>query len=109
MAYFYLAIAVLAEVVATSLLKTTEGFTRWLPSLFVVLGYGCAFYFLTLTLDSIPVGVSYAIWSGVGIVLITIAAMFLYNQQPDLPAVIGLALIVSGVVVLNLFSKMSAH
>lgn len=109
MAYFYLAIAVLAEVVATSLLKTTEGFTRWLPSLFVVLGYGCAFYFLTLTLDSIPVGVSYAIWSGVGIVLITIAAMFLYNQKPDLPAVIGLALIVSGVVVLNLFSKMSAH
>ncbi|WP_414696647.1 DMT family transporter [Paraburkholderia sp.] len=107
--YALLAIAIVAEVIATSALRASEGFSRWWPALIVVMGYGIAFYCLSLTLRSIPVGIVYAIWSGVGIVLISLVAVVLYRQVPDLPAVIGLGLIVSGVVVLNLFSKMQAH
>jgi small multidrug resistance pump len=107
--YLLLAIAIVAEVVATSALRASEGFSRLLFSVIVVVGYGIAFYCLSLTLRSIPVGVVYAIWSGVGIVLISLVALVLYRQVPDLPAIIGLALIISGVVVLNLFSKMQAH
>ena len=107
--YALLAIAIVAEVIATSALRASEGFSRWLPAVVVVLGYGVAFYCLSLTLRSIPVGIVYAIWSGVGIVLISLVAVVLYRQVPDLPAIIGLGLIVSGVVVLNLFSKMQAH
>ncbi|MGF6722868.1 small multidrug resistance pump [Paraburkholderia sp. GAS41] len=107
--YALLAIAIVAEVIATSALRASEGFSRWLPAVVVVLGYGVAFYCLSLTLRSIPVGIVYAIWSGVGIVLISLVAVVLYRQVPDLPAIIGLGLIVAGVVVLNLFSKMQAH
>ena len=107
--YAFLAIAIVAEVIATSALRASEGFSRWLPAVVVVLGYGVAFYCLSLTLRSIPVGIVYAIWSGAGIVLISLVAVVLYRQVPDLPAIIGLGLIISGVVVLNLFSKMQAH
>ena len=107
--YALLGIAIVAEVIATSALRASEGFSRWLPTVVVVLGYGVAFYCLSLTLRSIPVGIVYAIWSGAGIVLISLVAVVLYRQVPDLPAIIGLGLIISGVVVLNLFSKMQAH
>lgn len=107
--YVLLAIAIVAEVVATSALRASGGFSRLLPTAVVVIGYGLAFYCLSLTLRSIPVGIVYAIWSGAGIVLISLVALVLYRQVPDLPAIIGLGLIISGVVVLNLFSKMQAH
>ncbi|RZF30421.1 QacE family quaternary ammonium compound efflux SMR transporter [Paraburkholderia sp. UYCP14C] len=107
--YALLAIAIVAEVIATSAMRASDGFSRLLPSTVVVLGYGIAFYCLSLTLRSIPVGIVYAIWSGAGIVLITLVALVLYRQVPDLPAIIGLGLIVAGVAVLNLFSKMQAH
>ncbi|MGN6086531.1 DMT family transporter [Trinickia sp.] len=107
--YLWLAIAIVAEVIGTSALRASEGFTRLAPALVVVAGYGLAFYCLSMTLKSMPVGIVYAIWSGVGIVLITLVAMVLYRQIPDLPAVAGLSLIVAGVVVLNLFSNMQAH
>ncbi|NML33921.1 multidrug efflux SMR transporter [Paraburkholderia sp. G-4-1-8] len=107
--YALLAIAIVAEVIATSAMRASDGFSRLLPSAVVVAGYGIAFYCLSLTLKSIPVGIVYAIWSGAGIVLITLVALVLYRQVPDLPAIIGLGLIVAGVAVLNLFSKMQAH
>ncbi|TKC90089.1 multidrug efflux SMR transporter [Trinickia terrae] len=107
--YAWLAIAIVAEVIGTSALRAAEGFSRFWPSLVVVAGYGVAFYCLSLTLKSMPVGIVYAIWSGVGIVLITLVAVVLYRQVPDLAAVAGLGLIVAGVAVLNLFSKMQAH
>ena len=104
MGYVYLAIAIFAEVIATNALKASEGFTNVVPSAIVVIGYGAAFYFLSLVLKTIPVGIAYAIWSGVGIVLITIIAAIIFNQIPDIPAIIGMVLIVSGVVVINFFS-----
>ncbi|WP_409932453.1 DMT family transporter [Paraburkholderia sp. BCC1886] len=107
--YAILSIAIVAEVIATSAMRASEGFSRLLPSVVVVLGYGVAFYCLSLTLKSIPVGIVYAIWSGAGIVLITLVALVLYKQVPDLPAIIGLGLIIAGVAVLNIFSKMQAH
>ncbi len=109
MAYLYLAIAIVAEVVATSALKASEQFTRPIPSLIVVVGYGTAFYFMTLVLKTIPVGITYAIWSGLGIVLVTIAGAVLYHQYPDVPAIIGMALIIAGVVIIHLFSKTVSH
>ena len=109
MAYFYLALAIVAEVAATSALKASEEFTRLWPSLIVVVGYGMAFYLLTLVLRSIPVGISYAIWAGVGIVLVAVVSAIVYRQIPDLPAIIGMALIIAGVVVINVFSKTSGH
>ncbi|WP_396901972.1 DMT family transporter [Burkholderia anthina] len=107
--YAWLAIAIVAEVIGTSALRAADGFTRFWPSVLVVAGYGVAFYCLSITLRTMPVGIIYAVWSGAAIVLITLVAMLLYRQVPDLPAVIGLGLIVAGVVVLNLFSKMQAH
>ena len=101
----YLLVAIVAEVVATSALKASAAFTRSVPSAIVVVGYGVAFYFLARALETVPVGIAYAIWSGIGIVLITLIAWLLYGQALDLAAVVGLALIVGGVVVLNLFSK----
>lgn len=109
MAYLYLSIAILAEVAATSLLKAAAEFTRLWPSLGVVAGYGIAFYFLSLSLRSIPVGVTYAIWSGVGIVLITGIGWLAYGQKLDGPALFGCGLIVAGVAVINLFSKTAGH
>ncbi|HTJ65431.1 MAG TPA: SMR family transporter [Alphaproteobacteria bacterium] len=103
--YIYLAIAILVEVTGTSALKASEGFTRLWPSLIVVVSYAVSFFFMSLTLKSIPVGISYAIWSGVGIVMITVVAWFLYKQALDVPALIGMGLIVAGVAVINLFSN----
>ena len=107
--WIFLLVAILAEVAATSLLKLSEGFTRLWPSLAVVAGYGLAFYFLSLTLRSIPVGVAYAVWSGLGIVLVTLVAWFAYGQRLDAAGIAGMALIVAGVLVLNLFSRSAAH
>jgi small multidrug resistance pump len=108
-AYMLLAVAIVAEVIATSALRASEGFTRAIPAIIVVIGYGVSFYLLSLTLKTIPVGIVYAVWSGVGIVLITLVAAVLFKQTPDLPGVLGMALIVAGVVVLNVFSRASAH
>ena len=105
MHYFYLALAVLGEVIGTSFLKATEDFTKLWPSMIVVLGYGASFYFLTLSLKVIPVGIAYATWSGIGIVLVTVISIFLYKQVPDWPAIIGMAMIIGGVVIMQLFSK----
>ncbi|WP_409076748.1 DMT family transporter [Paraburkholderia sp. BL23I1N1] len=107
--YALLAIAIVAEVIATSAMRASEGFSRLWPATVVVIGYGIAFYCLSLTLKTIPVGIVYAVWSGAGIVLITLVAVVLYRQVPDVPAVIGLGLIIAGVAVLNMFSKMQAH
>ena len=109
MNWIYLGIAIVAEVVATSALKAAEGFTRIVPSVVVIVGYVVAFYFLSLILRTIPVGVAYAIWSGVGISLIALIGWLLYGQTLDVPAVLGLVLIASGVVVLNGFSKSVGH
>ena len=109
MAYLYLAIAIVAEVIATSALKASDEFTRLVPSMVVVVGYGAAFYFMTLVIRTIPIGITYAIWSGLGIVLIAAVGFFYYRQALDLPAIIGMGLIVSGVVVINVFSNTAAH
>jgi small multidrug resistance pump len=108
-AYVYLAIAILAEVIATSSLKATAEFTRPWPSLLVIAGYGIAFYCLTLSLRVIPVGIAYAIWSGLGIVLVATAGYLLYQQKLDAPALLGMAMILGGCLVINLFSKSAAH
>ncbi|WDZ96038.1 SMR family transporter [Herbaspirillum sp. WKF16] len=107
--YLALGIAIVSEVIATSALRASDGFSRLWPSVLVVVGYGLAFFFLSATLKSIPVGIAYAIWSGLGVVLISLAAWLLFGQKLDAPAIIGMGLIVAGVVVLNVFSKASAH
>ena len=109
MGYLYLGIAVAAEVIATSALKASDGFTRLLPSLVVVVGYGIAFYFLSLVLKTVPVGVAYAIWSGAGIVLIGLIGWLVLKQPLDLPAMLGMGLIIAGVAVIQLFSRTAAH
>ena len=109
MNWLYLSLAIVLEVVATSALKACDGFSRLLPSLVVVVGYAAAFYTLSITLRSMPVGVVYAIWSGVGVVLITLVGWLWFKQALDLPAFIGIALIAAGVIVLNFFSKAVAH
>ena len=105
MAYVYLAIAIVAEVAATSALKAAEEFTRLIPSLIVIVGFAVAFYFMMLTLRTIPVGITYAVWSGLGIVLVAIVGAVIYKEIPDIPAVIGMGLIIAGVVFINAFSK----
>jgi len=107
--WLYLGVAIVSEVVATSALKAAEGFTRLLPSLVVVVGYGIAFYCLSVVLRTLPLGVTYAIWSGVGVALVALVGWLVYRQSLDLAAVIGLTLIVAGVIVLNVFSKTVAH
>ena len=109
MAFVYLALAIVAEVIATSALKATEGFTRPWPSLIVVVGYALAFYMLSLVLRTMPVGIAYAIWAGLGIVLVAVVGLVVYGQRPDLPAVIGIGLIVAGVLIIQLFSSISSH
>jgi len=109
MTYLYLAVAIICEVIATSFLKVSEGFTRPVPSLITAAGYAVSFYFLSLALREIPTGIAYAIWSGVGIVLITTIAWVFQGQKLDMPALGGLGLIVAGVVVINVFSKATAH
>ena len=105
MGYWYLAIAIVAEVLATSALKESQGFSKLLPTLLVMSGYGASFYFLSLVLQTIPIGVAYALWAGLGIVLITIVGAVVFGQKMDLAAILGIALIISGVVVLRLFSS----
>lgn len=105
MGYLYLAIAIVAEVIGTSALKASEEFTKPLASISVVVGYAVSFYFLSLVLKTIPVGVAYAIWSGLGIVLITIVGFIVFNQKIDMPGMIGMAMIICGVIVMNVFSK----
>jgi small multidrug resistance pump len=107
--WILLAIAIVSEVIATSCLKAAEGFTRFWPSVVVVAGYLLAFYLLSLTLKTIPVGVAYAIWSGTGIVLIALSGWLFLGQSLDTPALIGLSLIVAGVFVINVFSRSVAH
>lgn len=109
MGYLYLAIAIVAEVIANASLKASEGFTKTMPSLLVIIGYGVAFYCLSLVLKTIPVGVAYAIWSGIGVALISIVGIVIFGQRLDLAAVIGILLIISGVVVLNVFSQSTIH
>ena len=109
MEWFYLTIAIVSEVIATTALRASDGFTKLGPTCVVAVGYGIAFFFLSLTLRSIPVGIAYAVWSGIGVVLISVAGWFLYGQRLDVPAIVGIALIVTGAVVLNVFSKSTVH
>ena len=107
--WIFLCVAIIAEVIATSALKSSEGFSKPIASVIVVLGFIIAFYCLSLTLKTIPVGIAYAIWSGVGIVLVTIIAWIVFDQKLDVWGIIGIALIMSGDLVLNLLSKTSSH
>lgn len=107
--WLFLGAAIAAEVVATSSLKASAGFTKFWPSVLVILGYAIAFYFLSLTLKAIPVGIAYAIWAGLGIVLISVAGWLIFGQKLDLASIIGMVLIVAGVVVINVFSKIGVH
>lgn len=109
MHYLYLALAIVFEIFATSALKAVDGFTRLMPSLLVVVGYGAAFFFLSLALRHLSIGIAYAIWSGAGIVLISVAAYFIYGQKLDAAALIGMGLIVAGVVIIQVFSRSQAH
>jgi len=109
MNWLYLTVAIVCEVLATSALKSSEGFSRLLPSGLVVVGYCAAFYFLSLTLRTIPVGIAYAVWAGAGVVLITLVGWVVFKQELDAAAFLGIGLIASGVVVLNVFSKSTAH
>jgi small multidrug resistance pump len=105
MPWLYLGIAIVSEVIATSALKASEGFTRLWPSVLVIVGYGGAFYFLSVTLSSIPIGVTYAIWSGAGVALVSLVGWIVYRQRLDLATLVGMGLIVSGVLVIQLFGK----
>lgn len=107
--WLFLLLAIISETVATSTLKMSEGFSKPLPSAVTVAGYGLAFYCLSLTLRTIPIGVAYAIWSGIGIVLVTLVGVFFYRQVPDPITLFGLALILVGVLVINLWGKSSVH
>lgn len=109
MAYLYLSIAIIAEVIGTSALKASQEFTKLYPSAIAIAGYGASFYFLSLVLKTIPVGIAYAIWSGIGITLITITGAILFKQIPDTPAIIGMTMIMSGVAIINVFSKNVSH
>jgi multidrug transporter EmrE-like cation transporter len=107
--YMFLAIAIIGEVIGTSALKASQGFTQLVPSIIVIAGYGVAFFFLSLTLRTFPVGLAYAIWSGAGIVLVSAAGWIIYGQKIDFWGFVGLSLIVAGVLIVNLISKSAAH
>jgi len=107
--YCALAAAIVCEVIGTTFLQQSQQFTRLVPTLLMAVFYGTAFYMLSIALKTIPVGVAYAIWSGVGIVLIAAVAYVAFRQTLDLPAVIGIGLIIAGVAIVNLFSKSIAH
>lgn len=108
-AYYLLAIAICAEVIGTVSMKAVKGLSTPIPLLLVIVGYAIAFWMLTLVVRTIPVGVAYAVWAGMGIVMVSIAALFIYDQKLDLPAIAGMGLIVAGVVVIQLFSKTAGH
>ncbi|MNY34484.1 Quaternary ammonium compound-resistance protein QacC [compost metagenome] len=107
MKYLFLGLAIIFEVVGSSFMKASEGFTKWLPSIVVVVAYLICFYFLSLALKTIPLGVAYAIWAGLGIVLTAMVSVFIFKQKLDSPAIIGILFIVIGVVIMNFFSKTS--
>lgn len=107
--FLFLFIAIIFEIIATTALKKSEQFTQLIPSIITIAGYFAAFYFLSFAIRTIPVGFAYAIWSGVGIVLITTIGAIFFKEIPDLPAIIGLSLIIIGVIVINVFSKTTAH
>ena len=109
MGYLYLSIAIVAEVVATSALNASQGFTRLWPSVATVVGYSIAFYALSLTLRTIPMGIAYAVWAGVGIVLIALVGALFFKQMPDLPAMLGMGFIIAGVVLVTLVSSTASH
>ena len=105
--WFILGLAIVTEVIATSSLKLSDGFTRLWPSAVVVVGYGISFYCLALTMKTLPIGIIYAAWSGLGIVLVTLVGWFFFKQHLDIPALIGMALIIAGVVIMNVWSKVA--
>ncbi|MDH2435255.1 multidrug efflux SMR transporter [Pokkaliibacter sp. MBI-7] len=107
--WIFLGIAITCEVVATSLLKASDEFSKLIPSLIVVAGYVGAFYFLSLALKTIPVGIAYAVWAGLGIAAVAAISWLVYGQKLDFPAIVGILFILAGVIVLNLFSKAVAH
>lgn len=109
LAWAILACAIVSEVIATSALRSSDGFTRLWPSLVVIVGYGTAFYCLSIVMKTLPVGVIYAIWSGVGIVLIALVGWLVFGQRLDWPAILGLTLIIAGVLVIQLFSRTVGH
>ncbi len=109
MGYFYLFIAIFGEVIATTYLKSTNNFTEFLPTTYVVIGYGIAFYFMMLAMKTIPIAITYSIWAGIGISAVTILGALKYKEIPDMLAILGLFLIVLGVIILVFFSKMSAN
>ncbi len=109
MAYLYLVVAIIAEVVATSALKASEEFSKLIPTIIMIGGYAIAFYCLSVVLKSIPVGITYALWSGIGIVLIALVGVFFFHQKLDIAAVIGISLIILGVIVINVFSNSIEH
>jgi small multidrug resistance pump len=109
MSYFYLAIAIISEVIATSALKSSEEFKQLIPSLVVIIGYSSAFYFMTLAMRKLSIGTVYATWSGLGIVLVALVGFFVYKEKLDAAAVIGMSLIIAGVLVINLLSKTNIH
>jgi small multidrug resistance pump len=107
--YLFLGIAIAAEVIATTSMKALDGFNKPLPLVLVVVGYGLSLWLLSLVVKTIPIGIAYAVWAGLGIVLVSIAALFVYQQKLDLPAIIGMSMIVAGVVVIQLFSSTAGH
>src|SRR5262245_57634754 len=109
MQYLYLLLAIVGEVIATSALKAAEGFTKPWPSLVVITGYGVAFFLLSMVVKTMPVGIVYAIWSGTGIVLVAVVGAVWLKQIPDVPAIVGMVLIMAGVIIVNLFSKTVVH
>ena len=109
MGYWYLVVAIFSEVVATSALNASQGFTRLWPSMVTVVGYCLAFYFLSLTLRTVPMGIAYAVWAGAGIVLIAISGAIFFKQLPDLPAVLGMLFIIVGVVLVSAVSRTAGH
>ncbi|TCV93048.1 DMT family transporter [Biostraticola tofi] len=109
MPYFFLLIAIISEVIATSSLKASEGFTKLVPSLMVVVGYLVSFFLLSLVLKSIPLGVAYASWAGLGIVFVALSGLFFFGQKLDYYAILGMILIVAGVLIMNLLSRTAGH
>lgn len=109
MGYLYLAVAIVAEVIGTTALNASQGFTRWLPSALTVIGYAVAFYCLSLTLRTVPMGIAYAVWAGSGIVLIALSGAVFFKQFPDWPAVLGMLMIVVGVILVTTVSRTGTH
>ncbi|WP_109078836.1 DMT family transporter [Aggregatibacter kilianii] len=109
MHWLFLSLSIISEVFGSSMLKMSNGFSKLLPSLGVIVGFGCAFYFLSLALKDIPLGTAYAIWAGVGLVLTSLISVLIFGQKVDLWGIVGLGFILAGVVILNAFSQMGGH